>query len=645
MSEVVLKVDDSGAHIVSAGSEFSSVYRMHSGAMPEPISVEPGGENRVLVCAAARVGTVLVTIVYDDDSVYEDQSWEVFPGAPLKVLSSETPTEVTVEQVGSELPQVEVLVADSGVGVVGREFLVLNAGAGVRTGSAAYSENVYGWRDVRPISGAPLEFIWAQHLGHGSRLIEADPDFNGHASVIWEYLVDDEDNLYGSATYAYPEVADLWDFLGPQGEFLWMAILRPPNDGGSGGPLFGLLSDTQGFNLDIDGGYRVKTTSRGEDPVADVAIGTDLDEVIEDGTPMVLIVRQSLTDGTDIYLQGRWRHLADAVSAGDAAAGIVRPFVGQLASSARSGLKIADLRIWNYLPESEQAVIDGYLEMAADYGVDDTVRQGHPFVTGAYAMFRANRGVPLLAGAYIYRPPPLAPFLGDGASAWFDTRPETEFSFAGADPKLPELSTEPGLDNHRVIRSYGGGSAEGSPGQFLEADAFDVFGPGAFTMASVIEPVADVPASWRGGAVLGTGGSGATEVIFWSLTSAGDLRLFMSKSTETDIDVTLTMGPQIFGHPLAIVMRFGTGLVELRAKDLETGDAYQASEDHAWTVATPDAPIRLFDFLDYYGASQRFEGSMAELCIVHESVDNDDVDAYFEYAHRRYRSGIDWPTP
>jgi len=639
MSGVSVKVDDSGAKLVAAEAELGSVYLMHSGALSEAISVEPDGENRTLVCVAARSGTVLVSIAYVDDSVYDDQSWEVFPGAPLKVLASEVPETVTIEQVGSELPQIEALVAESGVEVIEREFLVLNAGAGVRLGSGAQSQNVLGWRDVRPQSGAPLEWPRLAILGAGSLLVEEDPDFNGHASVEWDYAVDAEDNPSGSATYAYPSVESLWDFLGPQGEFLWLAILKPPTDGGSAGPLFGLASDTQGLELNIDGGYRIRARSRGENPIADVATGADFDEVIEDGTAMVLIVRQSLTDGIDIYLQGRWRHLADAVSAGDPAAGIVRPVIGHLTSSARSGLKVADLRIWNYLPDTEQTIIDSYLEMAVDYGVDDTARQGHPFVTGSYAMFRANRGVVVQSGAPIYRPPPLSTAIGDAVLSWLDTREEQEFQFDGDDSEpqtLPSRELLGSIGIHQTIRSYGGGSAGSQPGQHLEADATAVLGPGGFTIAGVIAPQADVISTWRGGAILGTGGIGAVEVIFWELTPGGNLYLFMSKDTETDIEVTLPIGPQAFGSPLALMMRFDAGVVELLAEELLTGLTYQVAESHAWAAATPDTPIRLFDFSSYYAPSQRFEGFMAELCIVHSMVPDAEMAKWFAYVRRRY---------
>lgn len=650
MSEVVLNVDDSGAHIVSAGSEFSGVYRMHSGAMPEPISVAPGGENRVLVCAAARAGAVLVTIVYGDESIYEDQSWEVFPGAPLKVLSNETPAEVTFEQVGSELPQVELLVADSGVAVPELEFLVLNAGTGVRLGSASASDVVLGWRDTRPLSGAPEEFTsYAFITNGGAEFIDSDPDFNGRPSVAWT-----EEQAGG---YRYSgSVAGLWDFLGAGGASLVMAIIKPPRDRGWGGlTLWRRVSgDGPALDLSIDGGYRVALGYYDDEDVSPSIELTSRDEIIEDGTSMVLILLKN-ESGVQLYRQGAWELLDDDVTGTTPPTPTdALPMLGIPSSGGvQTNLKIADFRIWKELPSDLNETIDEYIEMAVtEYGVDDSVRPGFPWVTGADVMLRANRGVVHTDESIIYLPgdPTMA---GSAVQGWGDTRTEGEADFFGPRPDgeqtYPSLETSDELSGHDVVRSYGAtGTVEGTiVGHSLEETSADAALPlysSEFTLGFISVPTDDEGPN-RGGIIIATNSSaGPTDVFVWRLTSSGQLYLLITADGETDLEVTLEIGTQVFERPYAFMARLGNGSVKLEAWDLSDEDShFELAEPTTWAGTNPPDHLVLFDYPAYYNASQFFDGKSAELFMHPDRVPDSEVRNWISYARRRYLE-VDWSS-
>lgn len=641
MIGAVCKLDDSGAHVTSASSEVGDIYLMHSGALLESLSVEPGGERRTLVCVGVRAGTVLVSVLYADDSPYDDQEFEVFPGAPLMVMTNGVPSEVTIEQVGSELPQLEALVGEGQFSLVEREFLVLNGDSGVRRGIAIYEDTVLGWKDVRPESGAPEEFVpWGAITGGGAQIVENDPDFNGHSSVIWGQDF--------AAFYRYSvEQDELWDFLGPSGEYLVLAIVKPAADRGVGWKLLD-TSTGEGIELSVDGGYRFRFIATGNDPTAELADVTVADEIIEDGTPMVLVLRQSQTDGVDLYYQGRWHHLTDPVAAGAPEAVDNRFVIG--AESPGDGpnlernLKIADLRVWNFLPDSEQDVIDRYMAMAAEYGVDDSQRQGSPFVTGAYAMLRANRGVAITEDAIISNRRTGTSFIGDAVTGWSDTRPEAALpTFAGntgTPSSLPAHELDPALDGHPVIHAYGGSPASPAGGHRLESanDTDNPIETDAFTVAGVFDLDGDLPnfSSAKGGVILSTGGFTATDVFVLSARSDGALRFFMAATGEDDVDITLPIGTQIFGHSLAIMVRVGNGSAQLSVEDLDTGEQGQITMPNEWPGVATGNPLVLFDFDTYYSGFQWFEGSVSELNILPGFVSNAAAEQWLTYVRRRY---------
>lgn len=647
MSGVSLKVDDSGSHVVAAGSELGEVYLMHSGALPEAISVEPGGENRTLVCVGVRCGVVLVTIAYSDDSLYEDQSWEVFPGAPLKVLANEVPETVTIEQVGSELPQIEALVAESGVELLELEFLVLNAGAGVRLGVGPQSDVVLGWRDTRPISGAPAEFsAWSFITNGGAQFIESDPDFAGKPSVEWTETQ--------TAGYRYSDLeTGLWDFMGLRGEFLFMAIMKPPVDRGWTGNTFWRRElAVSGLDLAIDPGYRVKYTVNNPDEVEESATGTK--EIIEDGTSMVFILRKS-SAGLQLYRQGEWV-LLGSPTVGSYVDSLDRPVLGISGSGGiDTNLKFADIRIWKTMPDDVQSKIDEYIEMAvSEYGADDSVRQGHPWVSNSYAMFRANRGVQIIPGAVITDKSSgvATTFVGTAVAGWYDPRPEgPEFDFyfvgdTGLPETLPSLEEAGPLDGHMAIRGYGGGASGVTDTHRLIANTAVVpLLGGEFTIPFVIQPDSALGSTWKGGAVLATGGSGGLDVFYLSITTSGAVFLFIARSGEDDIELSLPIGPQVFGHALAVILSVSSTSIQLKAEDLTTGSQYSAGMSVAWGGVVPSFAMRLFDFDSYYAASQWFEGKISELTFIAENASNATREEWFTYCRRRYRSGIDWPAP
>ena len=660
MSGVSVKVDDSGAKLVSAEAELGNVYLMHSGALPETISVEPDGENRTLVCVAARSGTVLVSIAYDDDSVYEDQSWEVFPGAPLKVLAGEVPETVTIEQVGSELPQVEVLVAESDVEVLELEFLVLNAGVGVRTGVPEDDVIVLGWHDVRPISGAPEEFTYSSVGGHGPRLIESDPDFNGHASVFWgEREAGGLSN--GFLVYSEPEEG-LFDFLGAGGEYLLLAIVKPPEDRGLTSEYFLTRAGSgPGFVVGVDGGYRLTFAAYGDTPVSAVVEVTDEKELIRDGTPMVLAIKYS-ADGVFVYKQGYWKKLANFPSGLTTAASSE---VLRIGTAALRDLKIADLRIWNSMPETVDEKIAEYLEFAADYGVDDTVRQDHPWVTGAYSMFRANRGVGVTAAALTYN------WLTDAwmdlppVVSWEDTRPEATMSEFDIQV-LPSGFSLGDIISRQAIEAYGEDESTAGPSfRSLNGDSGShPIGTEEWAVACVFQckdenPPGD-PDGLRGGVVLSVGGhspyaggsgwptvgANAGEACVL-ITADGEVRFTMTDASapEEVVDVELLI-PTMFVNPMALLVRVDETRVLIDVCDLETGETYQLVEPipTPWVPVTPPTSastqhVYLFDSgLAYYNWQAPLEGFIGEVTILDEYPSNAVRDRFFAYAQRHYRT-------
>jgi hypothetical protein len=637
----VIQVDvhDVGQLLASLSIEVPANYRGHSGhlSMSRPFGMTiEDAENHFWQCVAVRTGSARLTTSYDESA---DVVIDIWPGAPLMLPTSEAPPIGFVLEALEEGTYVEALFFESDIALVevlpNSAFLVLNAGAGVTLGDLDESLQVKSWRDVRPESGAPDEFaLWAFITGGGANFIAEDPDFAGMPSVEWT-----SDNAGG---YRYAsETSGLWDFLGSGGEFLFMAIMKPPSDLGGDSVFWQpAASPGPGMTLSFDGGYRSRIRLY-DDEVPPAEDLTEIEEVIE-GAPMVLVF--SLTsDGVRVYRQGRWELLSGAV-AGNAAASLSRPVLGVVGADVLTGTKIADLRIWKTMPDDIDAVIASYTAVAvADYGVDDTVRQGYPWVTGAYGYLRANRGYSRSSTQYVFNPATDLFTSELGIQAWIDTRPESvapDFAQTGL-AEQPGWSQE-GLNGNAAIRPYGMKDTTLEM-QHLEAAAVwtPIDSQVAFTVTIIFETTTE---NDPGGVLFSTRNSitgddfAGTALLYMPVTYA--FRAQMDDGTAALIDEIVASPVCTPGATMAACVRFdpAAGKMAIDILNVDTGvmstTVYFA--DVAWTPLASTLPPRLFRGISYNYGWTAFEGFCGEFGAIAGYATDEKVDQFRAYAARRY---------
>jgi hypothetical protein len=600
-------------------------------------------ENHFWTCVAVRSGSARLTVSYIESA---DVTFDVWPGAPLVATTwGAQPSGFSLEAL-EEGTFVEAVFFESDVPLEEQPpegaFLVLNAGTGIRLGELGAAGQVAGWRDTRPESGAPSEFtLWAFITGGGANFIAEDADFAGKPSVEW--------TAQNAGGYRYDsETSGLWDFLGSGGEFLLLSIIKPPADRGANCTFWNRVgSDGPGLSISVEGGYRTNI-KLWDDEVSEVADATEVNELAE-GEAMVFGI--ALVDG-DLYMyrNGAWEEL-DTGLTGDSAATLIRPLLGManLGDNVETGLKIADFRIWKTLPDINDTVAE-YVEMAeSEYGVDDSPRQGYPWVTGAYGFMRANRGYARDSAQHVMDTA-TGLFTSElGILAWIDTRPEStapDFGQTGL-AEQPGWSDE-GLNGNAAIRPYGTNDLGTYQVQHLEAAAVwtPVDNQDAFTMTMVFEAATANNSSNGGGILFSTldepevGTQGLSVFLNNPGVDVYKLRAIMNDASVGGLVDEIVDSPVCSpGAVMALCIRFSptSEQMEITLTNLNTGVRESAFADtNGWTPATSgDAPF-LFRGLTYYSGWTGFEGFFGELGVVPEYAADDDVEAFFAYAARRY---------